>query len=543
MRSPARGRSLQALLGNPLADPHLLGVSAGAAVAGAIALMAGADPVSPIVPLAAFVGALATVAAVFVVARSAGRTSPYAILLVGVVCNALGAAAIMLVNAIASYTQAQGVLFWIMGSLSAQSYGLVAVAGLYALAGAAVLLRHAHHLNLLAAGEEGALTLGVEVEAVRRAVFLASSLLVGAAVAVSGMISFVGLIVPHVLRLAPRSRSAPLAAGVVPRRRGLARVGGHAGPHRVRAERAAGRRRDGAARRPVLPVAVAAQPATGRIVSILVGRGGELRLRRPLRAGCGRRGGRSRRDRRADRPERRRQVDAGALAGRRRAPGAGVVRLDGRPLADWSRRERARRIALVPQDPRVEFPYTVLEVVLMGRAPHLPALALPRGRATSRSSRERARSARGRRTSRRAASTRCRAASASACSWRARWRRSRRVLLLDEPTTHLDLRHQTGLHDIARQRCRQDGLGVLSVLHDLNLAAAYCDRLVLLAAGRVVCAGPPADVLEAGTLEAVFGTRVWVGRHGVTAAPVVLPLPRRRVTTGRPRLLVHAHPC
>ena len=195
------GASLQAMLGNPLADPHLLGVSAGAAVAGAIALMAGADPVSPVVPLAAFLGALGTVAAVFVVARAAGRTSPYAILLVGVVCNALGAAAIMLVNAIASYTQAQGILFWIMGSLSAQSYGLVVVAGLYALAGAGVLVRHAHHLNLLAAGEEDALALGVEVETVRRSVFLASSLLVGAAVAVSGMISFVGLIVPHVLRL------------------------------------------------------------------------------------------------------------------------------------------------------------------------------------------------------------------------------------------------------------------------------------------------------------------------------------------------------
>jgi cobalamin transport system permease protein len=195
------GASLQALLGNPLADPHLLGVSAGAAVAGAIALVAGADPVSPVVPLAAFLGALGTVGSVFLVARASGRTSPYAILLVGVVCNAMGAAAIMLVNAIASYTQAQGILFWIMGSLTAQSYGLVAVVGAYALAGAAVLVRHAHHLNLLAAGEEGALTLGVEVEAVRRAVFLAASLLVGAAVAVSGMINFVGLIVPHLLRL------------------------------------------------------------------------------------------------------------------------------------------------------------------------------------------------------------------------------------------------------------------------------------------------------------------------------------------------------
>lgn len=195
------GASLQALLGNPLADPHLLGVSAGAAVAGAIALVAGADPVSPLVPLAAFLGALGTVASVFLVARAAGRTSPHAILLVGVVCNALGAAALMLVNAIASYTQAQGILFWIMGSLTAQSYGLVVVVGLYVLAGAAVLLRHAQSLNLLAAGEEDALTLGVEVEAVRRAAFLAASLLVGAAVAVSGMINFVGLIVPHVLRL------------------------------------------------------------------------------------------------------------------------------------------------------------------------------------------------------------------------------------------------------------------------------------------------------------------------------------------------------
>jgi len=195
------GAALQALLGNALADPHLLGVSAGAAVAGALALVAGADPVSPLVPLAAFLGALGTVAAVFVLARTDGRTSAYAILLVGVVCNALGAAAIMLLNAIVSYSQAQGILFWIMGSLSAQSYGLVAVAAAYTLAGAAVLIRHAQHLNLLAAGEEGAAGLGVDVEAVRRGVFLAASLLVGAAVAVSGMINFVGLIVPHLLRL------------------------------------------------------------------------------------------------------------------------------------------------------------------------------------------------------------------------------------------------------------------------------------------------------------------------------------------------------
>jgi ABC-type Fe3+-siderophore transport system permease subunit len=195
------GAALQGLLGNPLACPHLLGISAGAAVAGAAALIAGADPVSPLVPLAAFAGALGAIAVVGLGARAGGRTTPHAVLLVGVVFNAFAAAALMLVNALASYAQAQGVLFWIMGSLSTQSYGLIAGVALYALVGLGWLVVHGQDLNLLAAGEEGALQLGVDVERVRRAVFLATSLLVGAAVSVAGMIGFVGLIVPHLLRL------------------------------------------------------------------------------------------------------------------------------------------------------------------------------------------------------------------------------------------------------------------------------------------------------------------------------------------------------
>jgi iron complex transport system permease protein len=195
------GAALQALLGNPLACPHLLGISGGAAVAGVLALVAGADTVSPVVPLAGFAGALGAIAIVALGARAGGRTTPHAVLLVGVVFNALAAAVLMLVNALASYTQAQGVLFWIMGSLSTQSYGLIAGAALYSVLGLAWIGLHAQDLNLLAAGEEGAQQLGVEVERTRRAVFLASSLLVGAAVSVSGMIGFVGLIVPHLLRL------------------------------------------------------------------------------------------------------------------------------------------------------------------------------------------------------------------------------------------------------------------------------------------------------------------------------------------------------
>lgn len=195
------GTALQALLLNPLADPHVLGVSGGAAVAGIAALVLGADPVSPLVPLAAFGGALGTIAFIYLAARAGGRATPHAVLLIGVVWNAVAAALIMLVNALASYVQAQGVLFWIMGALTTQSYGLVALAATYALLGLAWLCWYARDLNALTFGAEGAATLGVDVERTRRWVFVAAALLVAAAVSVSGIIGFVGLIVPHVLRL------------------------------------------------------------------------------------------------------------------------------------------------------------------------------------------------------------------------------------------------------------------------------------------------------------------------------------------------------
>jgi len=204
-------------------------------------------------------------------------------------------------------------------------------------------------------------------------------------------------------------------------------------------------------------------------------------------------------------------------------PRTGTLRVAGRPIASWTRIELARQVALVPQDPRVDFPYSVLEVVLMGRAPHLSLLALPGpdDLKIARAALERLEVSdlESRRIDELSGGERQRVFLARALA------QQPRVLLLDEPTTHLDLRHQTGLHDVARQLCRQQGVGVLSVLHDLNLAAAYCDRVVLLAAGRIVRAGPPVDVLEPATLERAFGTRVWVGRHALTHAPVVLPVP------------------
>ena len=203
------------------------------------------------------------------------------------------------------------------------------------------------------------------------------------------------------------------------------------------------------------------------------------------------------------------------------APSAGTVRLAGRPLTAYRRREVARRLAVVPQDPTIDFPFTALEVVLMGRAPYLGTLGFPRARDLEIAREAMARLDVGgledRPLDRVSGGERQRVLLARALAQQAS------VLLLDEPTTHLDLRHQAGMHDVVRALARERGVAVVSVLHDLNLAALYCDRLVLLAGGRVVRAGTPADVLTADVLRAAFTTDVYVGVHPVTGGPVVLP--------------------
>jgi len=200
----AAGAALQALMRNPLAEPHVVGVSGGAALGGVLALVVGGSSGASRawgVPIGAFLGALGTMAVIYRLGTVRGRVEPYTLLLAGVVCNGFTGALIMFVNAIADLFQAHGILFWLMGSLATQSYWLVLVVAGYTTVGVAWLVSHARHFNALSLGEEGAAQLGIDVARTRRAAFVASSLLVGAAVSVSGMIGFVGLIVPHVARL------------------------------------------------------------------------------------------------------------------------------------------------------------------------------------------------------------------------------------------------------------------------------------------------------------------------------------------------------
>jgi len=207
------------------------------------------------------------------------------------------------------------------------------------------------------------------------------------------------------------------------------------------------------------------------------------------------------------------------------APRAGSVRLRGAALGTYRRRELARRLAVVPQDPTLEFPFTALEVVLMGRAPHLPALGFPRAHdlAVARAAMARLEVAglEDRPLDRLSGGERQRVLLARALA------QEPEVLLLDEPTTHLDLRHQAGIYDVVAELRRSRGIAVVSVLHDLNLAALYCDRLVLLAGGRVVCEGSPAEVLTPAVLGAAYATEVYVGTNALTGGPIVLPRGRR----------------
>ena len=192
------GALMQVLLRNPLADPYVLGVSGGASTGALLALLAGAGLAG--LHLAAFGGALLSTLLVFVLAHGRGQWNSTRLLLTGVVLASGWGAVISLLLALSPDTHLRGMLFWLMGDLGYASRPAFAAAVLV-LAGAGAMIM-APSLNLLASGERRAASLGVEVEHLRLALYLLSSLAVASAVSLAGNIGFVGLVAPHMLRLA-----------------------------------------------------------------------------------------------------------------------------------------------------------------------------------------------------------------------------------------------------------------------------------------------------------------------------------------------------
>jgi iron complex transport system permease protein len=197
------GVLFQALLRNPLADPFVLGVSGGAALGGIAVLGLGAAIGLGYwaVPPAAFAGAILTTLLLYSIAGVRGRLSRTHLLLIGVVFNAFASAAIVFIASLSGLVEGASIFLWLIGSLASVEIEQTVWVACFLTLGLACAIPLARGLNLLALGEESAEQLGVDVERYKRILFAATSLMVGAAVSVSGLIGFVGLIVPHSLRL------------------------------------------------------------------------------------------------------------------------------------------------------------------------------------------------------------------------------------------------------------------------------------------------------------------------------------------------------
>jgi iron complex transport system ATP-binding protein len=217
-----------------------------------------------------------------------------------------------------------------------------------------------------------------------------------------------------------------------------------------------------------------------------------------------------------------------------RTPSAGEVWLEGRRLAEWPRIERARTRAVLPQDSTLAFAFTALEVVLIGRTPHVRGAEQPADLAIARAALEAAGAAdleaRLYPTLSGGERQRVQLARVLAQIWEAP-PAGARYLLLDEPTSSLDLAHQHDTLALAR-RFAAEGAGVVAILHDLNLAAQYADRIVVLRNGRLIAAGSAGEVLTPEVILEVFGMPVIVGLHPHLDCPLVIPLVRGGQTVG-----------
>jgi iron complex transport system permease protein len=193
------GVALQAMLRNALAEPFVLGVSGGSAVGATIAILIGVSSAA-LIPLFALVGGLGTTVLVHFIAAAAKSERGVSTLLAGIVVNAMAAALITLVKVLVTQTKAQELLFWLTGFLDVPSASALSAMTIYVGAGTLVLLRDAGRLNVLSLGSSAAEHLGVSVRGLERRIYLAGALVVGAIVSFTGLIGFIGLLVPHALR-------------------------------------------------------------------------------------------------------------------------------------------------------------------------------------------------------------------------------------------------------------------------------------------------------------------------------------------------------
>jgi iron complex transport system permease protein len=200
----AVGVALQALLRNPLADPYVLGVSSGAALGAAVGVLLGAGNTflaETALPVCGFAGGFFALVVVYRIAVSNEQLPIHSLLLTGVILNAIFSALIMFITSILEPNRSYGMMAWLMGTLTAPTYSGLAGIIVYLAIGLLLLFSQMRVFNILALGEESARALGIDTEQAKRFIFVLSALATGAVVSVSGMIGFIGMVVPHAVRL------------------------------------------------------------------------------------------------------------------------------------------------------------------------------------------------------------------------------------------------------------------------------------------------------------------------------------------------------
>jgi cobalamin transport system ATP-binding protein len=206
-------------------------------------------------------------------------------------------------------------------------------------------------------------------------------------------------------------------------------------------------------------------------------------------------------------------------------PIQGQIDVLGKPLNSYPRRKLAHKIAMVPQLSHEDFPFTVMDIVLMGRSPHLGLLGIEND-----TDRQLARDAMrftgieplaNRKLDQLSGGERQRVSIARAIC------QQPDIILLDEPTAALDLAHQVKIMDLMEHLVKQDGYTVVMVSHDLNLAAMYADRILLLNQGKIFDLGPPGQVLTFEKLERVYGCTLLVDNNPLGDCPRLIPVPGR----------------
>lgn len=215
------GAQMQGLARNPLASPDLLGASSASALGAVLAMATGLAARSIFyIPICSFVGAVLALFLIYNIAAHRGRAPISMLVLAGIALNAMIGAAISFLITVSwvRYEVSREMLFWLMGGLDSRTWSHVWIAAPFVIFGAAIAWIYARDLDLISLGEESARSLGVDVESVKRIIIISSALLTSASVAVSGSVGFIGLIVPHAVRLAlgPSHRSlipASAAAG------------------------------------------------------------------------------------------------------------------------------------------------------------------------------------------------------------------------------------------------------------------------------------------------------------------------------------------